>query len=55
MKRQKLNLNRREKELILGNVVAWGSIITALTLAISLAPTLAAEEGQSGGTASEAL
>ncbi len=55
MKRRKLNLNRREKELILGNFVAWGSIVTALTLAVSLAPASAAEEDQPGGSASDAM
>tara|TARA_R110000824_G_scaffold158708_3_gene332697 strand:+ start:3550 stop:3750 length:201 start_codon:yes stop_codon:yes gene_type:complete len=55
MKRRTLNLNRREKELILGNFVAWGSIVTALTLAISLAPASAAGEDQPGGSASDAM
>ena len=55
MKLRKLNLSRREKELILGNLVAWGSIVTALTLAISLAPSIAAEEGQAGGAASDVM
>tara|TARA_R110000796_G_scaffold8843_61_gene29979 strand:+ start:13091 stop:13330 length:240 start_codon:yes stop_codon:yes gene_type:complete len=55
MKLRKLNLNRREKELILGNFVAWGSIVTALTLAISLAPSIAAEEVQAGGAASDVM
>ncbi|WP_339694462.1 hypothetical protein [uncultured Parasphingorhabdus sp.] len=55
MKRRRLNLNRREKELFLGHVVAWGTIVTALTLAISLAPSIAAEEGQSSGSASDLM
>jgi hypothetical protein len=36
MKSRKKVLNRRDKELLLGNLVTWGSLITAITLAISL-------------------
>tara|TARA_R110002124_G_scaffold220697_1_gene386425 strand:- start:47 stop:157 length:111 start_codon:yes stop_codon:yes gene_type:complete len=36
MKFEKKALNRRDKELLLGNLVTWGSLIAAITLAISL-------------------
>ncbi len=36
MKSRKKVLSRREKELLLGNLVTWGSLIAAITLAISL-------------------
>lgn len=55
MKRRKKNLNRRDKELILGNLVTWGTIVTALTLVISLAPANAAEDDRPGGSASDVL
>jgi hypothetical protein len=43
---QKNNPSPRDRELFLGNLVTWGSIISALALAISLAPASAVEEGQ---------
>jgi hypothetical protein len=36
MKLEKKARNRRDKELLLGNLVTWGSLIAAVTLAISL-------------------
>tara|TARA_R110000772_G_scaffold72505_18_gene158199 strand:+ start:8769 stop:8879 length:111 start_codon:yes stop_codon:yes gene_type:complete len=36
MKLGKKARNRRDKELLLGNLVTWGSLIAAVTLAISL-------------------
>lgn len=55
MYRPKKHLNRREKELLLGHVVAWGAIVTALTLAISLVPASAAADHLSAGSASDAM
>ena len=35
MKCRKKALNRRDMELLLGNIVTWGSIVAAFTMAIS--------------------
>ncbi len=51
MKRHKKNLTRRDKELIVGNFVTWGTIVTTLTLAISLVPAGAAETNGAVGSA----
>lgn len=39
--------SQRDRELLLGNLVTWGSILTAFILAISLAPGAFAEADQS--------
>jgi hypothetical protein len=52
MKREKKGLDRRDKELILGNVVIWGTIITALIAVISLASVNAVDVDLLGGSPS---
>tara|TARA_R110000824_G_scaffold3839_12_gene18400 strand:- start:1675 stop:1965 length:291 start_codon:yes stop_codon:yes gene_type:complete len=37
------NLSQREQELLLGNIVTWGAIVTAFTLAILMVPVGTAE------------
>lgn len=55
MKRRDKIPNRRDKELILANIVIWGSLVTALTLTISLAPAGATEDDRLGGSASDVM
>ena len=42
----KKRLSERDKELFLGNLVTWGSIVSALILVIIWAPVVAAEQDQ---------
>ncbi|WP_417622545.1 hypothetical protein [Parasphingorhabdus sp.] len=45
---EKKNLSQRDKELLLGNLVTWGSIGTAFVLAILLAPGSMVEVNSAG-------
>lgn len=50
LKREKKSKSPRDRELLLGHLVTWGSIIIGLILAIALAPVIAAEKDQSAST-----
>jgi uncharacterized membrane protein YvbJ len=50
MKIDKKCLSPRDKELLLGHLVTWGSIVFGLVLAIVLAPFGAAENDQEAST-----
>jgi hypothetical protein len=42
----KKNMSQRDKELFLGHLVTWGSIVSGLALAIAFAPVSAADKDQ---------
>lgn len=44
MKTEKKPMSQRDKELLLGHLVTWGSIISGLVLAIAFAPASAADK-----------
>jgi hypothetical protein len=44
MKPEKKRMSQRDKELFLGHLVTWGSIISGLVLAIAFAPVSAADK-----------
>ncbi|MEH6660579.1 MAG: hypothetical protein V7679_02930 [Parasphingorhabdus sp.] len=50
IKIQKKALSQREKELFLGNLVTWGSLVSAVILAIAFAPLNAAESDRGAST-----
>lgn len=50
IKFEKKSLSSRDKELFLGHLVTWGSIVFGLVLAIILAPFSAAENDQNAPT-----
>jgi len=50
IKIDKTNLSPRDKELFLGHLVTWGSIVFGLVLAIVLAPFSAVENDQEAST-----
>ncbi len=49
---QQKALSQRERELILGNLVTWGCIFSAVALAIAFVPLLAAETEHNALTSS---
>jgi hypothetical protein len=51
IKIEKKSLSPRDKELLLGHLVTWGSIVFGLVLAIVLAPFSAAENDQEASAA----
>ncbi|ATW02416.1 hypothetical protein C8024_00220 [Sphingopyxis sp. BSNA05] len=52
IKFQRRALSKREKELFLGNLVTWGSLLSAVALAIALVPVSAAEGDHNAMTSS---
>lgn len=50
IKRDLKGLSQREKELFLGHLVTWGSIISAFVLAVVLAPMVSAEQDKTAST-----
>ena len=50
MKIKKNGRDQRDRELLLGNLVTWGSLVSALVLMIALAPLGAAENDQNANT-----
>ncbi len=49
-KSAKKSMSQRDKELFLGHLVTWGSIISGLVLAIAFAPVSAADKDPSAPT-----
>lgn len=50
IKGNKKILSQREKELFVGNLVTWGSIVTTLALAIYFSPVRVSEPDQTGAS-----
>ncbi|ASK88312.1 hypothetical protein [Sphingorhabdus sp. SMR4y] len=45
-------MDQRERELLLGNLVTWGSIVSAVALAIAFVPILTSEAEHNALTSS---
>jgi hypothetical protein len=53
IKIEKKALSQREKELFFGNLVTWGSLVSAVILTIAFAPLSAAESDHNASTYNE--